>query len=301
MNLIDDLLSPEERNLYNIIIRPFQVQVLRKALDKRLEKDPNYEVFLPLSYHRYKPSLPIGGEEIVDIPTMLISNKGRVRLTKNKGRFAKIQISSSGYLTFFGFRLHRAMACLFIPRKETLVKIPMTELVVNHIDGDKTNVELSNLEWVTPSENNYHASENDLMVIRYIRGEVLRGEHKGFVFYLKGAKHIIQNGFSTESVYRTISGEYQFHNGCGFSVVNKEQALQLERGVPENIQRDLKKLNYRVKSPIEATDLKTGKSFLITGGEQEIRSLGFLPSGVSMSISGSQPFHKGHSFKRVPY
>lgn len=301
MNLLNDLLTPEERNLYHTIVRPFHIQVLRKALDKKLKEDPDYEVFLPLSYHRYKPSLPLGNPEVVDIPTMLISNKGRVRLTKNKGRFAKIQTTPSGYLAFFGFRLHRAMACLFTPLNEQLFRTPMTELMVNHIDGDKVNVDLKNLEWVTPGENNDHASENDLITVRYIRGEVLKGAHKGHVFYLKGVRSIRDNGFTPESVYRTISGIYEVHNGCGFSAIDKEKALLLPKGLPEDIQYNLRKLNYRVRFPIKATNLVTGESFLITNGEQEIRSLGFLPSGVSMSISGKQPTHKGHSFERVAH
>ena len=49
------------------------------------------------------------------------------------------------------FRLHRLVLMAFNP-------VPnMEELEVNHIDGDKLNNALSNLEWCTSSENQKHA------------------------------------------------------------------------------------------------------------------------------------------------
>ena len=51
--------------------------------------------------------------------------------------------------------VHRLMAELYIPN-------PENKRTVNHIDGDKHNNNLSNLEWHTDSENIQHAYDNGL-------------------------------------------------------------------------------------------------------------------------------------------
>lgn len=52
---------------------------------------------------------------------------------------------------------HRLVAFAYLDNED-----PSNKTFVNHIDGDKWNNCKSNLEWVTPSENNYHAYETGL-------------------------------------------------------------------------------------------------------------------------------------------
>lgn len=55
------------------------------------------------------------------------------------------------------FYIHRLVAQAFIPNPNNLPE-------VNHIDGNKTNNHVSNLEWVTSSENSFHAVQTRLRV-----------------------------------------------------------------------------------------------------------------------------------------
>ena len=101
-----------------------------------------------------------------------VSNKGRVRRKKGEtvykdGRVARFSQTilkqgkdDKGYHRVYlsvgsvkkTVRVHRLVALSFIPNLES-------KKTVNHIDGDKSNNYVHNLEWMTNTENMRHAFE----------------------------------------------------------------------------------------------------------------------------------------------
>lgn len=103
-----------------------------------------------------------------------ISNKGRVWANTQMGqRFLKPWEDGHGYyvVELYGEKtesirekVHRLVACMFVVKPEGKTE-------VNHIDGNKTNNDFRNLEWVTSAENTAHAHRTGLIPKRiYMQG-----------------------------------------------------------------------------------------------------------------------------------
>jgi len=107
---------------------------------------------------------------ILGLEGYLVDTDGGV-YSKRYGRKLRAHINHKGYLVYWLYfgegrrrsvSAHRAVALTYIDN-------PDNNPQVNHKDGDKTNNNVSNLEWCTNTENKQHAVTNKL-VARNVNG-----------------------------------------------------------------------------------------------------------------------------------
>jgi len=88
-------------------------------------------------------------------PNYEISELGQIKNKQSK-KILSQSLSTKGYyqvnIANKCRRVHRLLALTFIPNPDDLE-------TVNHIDGDKLNNDLTNLEWMSRADNNKHARE----------------------------------------------------------------------------------------------------------------------------------------------
>ena len=111
-------------------------------------------------------------------------------------------------------RVHRIVANLFLEESDNKEKV-----YVNHIDEDKTNNHVSNLEWVTPKENNLHSLKKAMYA--YSKDGSLFKEY----FY---TGQCVEDGFNQGHACSCARGEIRSHKGKVFSYkkMSKDEVVQ---------------------------------------------------------------------------
>lgn len=130
----------------------------------------------------------------------IISRNGEV-VNKTSGKKLKILTRNNGYPHVALYdgrmrmrRLHRLVAKAFIPN-------PMNYSDVNHIDGDKMNNAVSNLEWCSRSQNIKHAYETGL------RPRIFSGSRspKLSTDEIKRVKELLEGGMKPEKIAKMFN------------------------------------------------------------------------------------------------
>lgn len=203
---------------------------------ENLKQYEGEEVFKPLSYI----GLGWGLNKPLNFTTNLywVGNKGTVwsfvnkrrpfmmSPTLNKDKYPTVRVSL-GDGKSVNLPIHRILACTFIP--VIGFEMETESLTVNHLDGNKSNYELKNLEWTTQQENSDHAFATGLSKNKPIKGTFIEGPLVGQSFILIGGKDQIKNGFSPGNVCNVIKGKRKYHKGCTFCFATDEEVATLPR------------------------------------------------------------------------
>lgn len=316
LNTLKDLLSPADLFIYNSMRHPSNVFILERALKEKLLIDPDFEVWVPLIYYKTVYNIK-NGKLHLRPEKIIISNKGKIlSLRKEHPRKLKHRVIKGYIGVSFAFDknkghilIHRALACVFISPKKDLVSTPLVRLQVNHVNGNKKDFSLNNLEWCTGSENTTHAHMTGLAKstkglerndTKPVKGVVTVGKYKGFEFVLCGAKSSKEQGFCSQNISKASNGTIKLYRNCKWSFATKEEIKNLPKTVPKDILNEIDKFNSKVKSWILGINKTTGEKLIITGGRVELNSLGFTSQAVSSVISGKYKQHKGFYFERIP-
>lgn len=119
---------------------------------------------------------------VPNYPDYDVSDYGRV-YSHRRGRLLSIHnnqgyccVNLSNHDGWRQLRVHRLVALAFISGH-------FEGAFVNHIDGDKQNNHVDNLEWVTHQENVNHAKENGLIKKNYLRSWIWDEEKQELIEY----------------------------------------------------------------------------------------------------------------------
>ena len=140
-----------------------------------------------------------------------VSNTGKVKNVRTGKEIKQVE-NSSGYLTVglcqnekkANFRVHRLVALTFIPN-------PKNKEDVNHIDGNKKNNHVDNLEWNTRKENDNHARKmglkHDNKPVKIT--DLENGETYVFFSISEGARYLNLNKGILSRALKQRNGKYK--------------------------------------------------------------------------------------------
>jgi hypothetical protein len=152
-----------------------------------------------------------------------ISNLGRVKNIRN-GFILKNTVGQDGYLSVLlskngkkrRVRVHVLVGNAFLEKVQG-------KDFLNHIDGNKENPKLENLEWCTHGENMQHAYDTNLIPSKYSGKNIvaynLNDEFVGMYSSVKECASIL--GLHESPIYRVLKGKRTFHKGYKFSYVDR--------------------------------------------------------------------------------
>lgn len=203
-----------------------------------------------------------------------------------KGKILNPTVNAQGYLWFSigsskHLRVHRAIALAFIPN-------PNNYPFVNHIDGNKLNNEISNLEWCTNQMNCEHA---------YAVG--LNFKHLKDSAKLKKSEIIeIKKLLLLNTPVKVLASKYDVSNSTILSIKKGHTWAHIKDDGSESMEIDGRA--YKKKDRLKITTDKRNKQVLhLSTGvifasiAVAAKTLGKNANNISRALRGERPNHTG--------
>lgn len=152
-------------------------------------------------------------------------HKGRIlKPMKNRQGYMRVELCKGGERK--AIFVHRLVASVFIEN-------PENKVCVNHIDGDKQNNCVENLEWCTYSENMQHAFDTGLKRCKYGKehhnhSEVTQYDLQGNFIRLWYGFHEINRvlGFDYRNIHACCNGKQKTAYGYVWRYANGQNNIQ---------------------------------------------------------------------------
>lgn len=220
-----------------------------------------------------------------------VSNTGEVRKDTNNYMMKPYIQNGYAHITLQinkkpkRFNIHRLVAIAFIPN-------PENKPYVNHIDGNRSNNHVNNLEWVTAAENTQHAVRTGLMQPTREKAVIQFGLDGNKIFEYKSiAEAARMTNSSTSKITICCQRQREQHNG--FQWRYKDDCCEKLQPIKE----------YRTKrKKVAQIDVQTGEVVAVYESLQAAaRAVNGSHSAISNIINhkGQTKTHKGFGWEVV--
>jgi Tol biopolymer transport system component len=138
-----------------------------------------------------------------------------------KGKICKQSKSNLGYMTI-GFTVNNQKINKYVHRlvAEAFITNTSNYPQVNHIDCDKTNNRINNLEWCTNSQNHIHASKNGLNKFHLYRVAYSGEQNTNSLLKKEQVLEIRQKYIPYKYSAKKLSKEYNVSESCITHILN---------------------------------------------------------------------------------
>ena len=170
----------------------------------------------PVPYQKFKDQY-----EISNMGNVRNRSTGKILSTSLRSNYKSIIIKIDGSIT--SIKIHRLVAFAFVPNDD-----PKEKVQVNHKNGDKLDNKVTNLEWVSKSENALHAEKTGLRAApekAVIRTDPETGKEVTF----KSAQEACdQTGLDRTSIFKALNNNRKLVGGYSWRYVDKNNAKRFE-------------------------------------------------------------------------